>query len=59
MQWEPENYGTERQHYSVFDVVTKQQILISNLLNQLLSFQLNGSVWVSAWSIQENWPKNR
>ena len=28
-QWEPENYGTE----SVFDVVTKKQILISNLFS--------------------------
>ena len=30
LQWEPGNYGTEIQHYSVFNVVTKQQILISN-----------------------------
>ena len=32
LQWEPENYGTERQHHSVFDVVTSQTKLITNLL---------------------------
>jgi len=30
LQWEQENYG-ERQHHSVFDVVTSQTKLISNL----------------------------
>ena len=38
LQWEPENYGTERQHHSVFDVVTSQTKLISNLLNHLTSY---------------------
>ena len=31
LQWEPENYGTERQHHSVIDVVTSQTKIISNL----------------------------
>ena len=36
LQWEPEIYGTERQHHSVFDViVTSQTKLISNWLNHL------------------------
>ena len=34
---EPENYGTERQYYSVFDVFTKQKNLTSNLLNHVFS----------------------
>ncbi len=39
IQWEPENYGTERQHHSVFNViVTSQTKLISNLLNHLSSY---------------------
>ena len=34
LQWEPENFGTERQHYSVFDVFTKQKIVIIKSLIQ-------------------------
>ena len=39
LQWEPENYGIGlgRQHYSVFDVVTKPKKIISYLLNHLSS----------------------
>ena len=40
LQWEPENYGTERQHHSVFNViVTSQTKLIGNLLNHLSSLK--------------------
>ena len=35
LQWEPENYGTEIQHCSVFDVVTYQKKY--NLSNHLFS----------------------
>ena len=38
LQWKPENYATERQHHSVFDVVTSQTKLISNLFNYLSSY---------------------
>ena len=39
LQWELENYGKERQHHSVFDViVTSQTRLIRNLLNHLSSY---------------------
>jgi len=36
LQWEPEHYDAEKQHYSLFDVVRKPKNLISNLLNHLL-----------------------
>ena len=39
LQWEPENYGTERQHHSVVDViVTSKTKLISNLLHPSFSY---------------------
>ena len=31
-------YGTEKQNYSLFDAVTSQQKMISNLLNHLSSY---------------------
>ena len=38
LHWEPENYGTDGQHHSVFDVVTKHKTLIRNVFNHLFNY---------------------